>query len=234
MNRLFVGFLLLFVGANALIAASGEEQYLENKRRQLELQTRQAREAKQALEAYKSSFDALQKRKMQALIQKEADINATLARIEATKAENERILQMNRENLEAMEQKKDDKIKEIYSQMKDSAIASVLNEMDANEAKDVILSLESRKISSVLAKMEPAKASELTLLIKKSNENNASTLSGGAGGLNGLNGSGTAGSNSAGANAVSKATNTENAAANAITTLNDPNNRTSSQDNGEK
>ena len=227
MRTLKFSILTLFVLANVANAVSQEEQYLENKRRQLEIQTRQAKEAKQALEAYKSSFDALQRQKMQALIQKEADINATLARIEATKAENERIMQMTRDSLEAIDKKKDDKVKEIYSQMKDSAIAGVLNEMPAEQASEVIMSLESRKISSVLAKMEPAKASELTLLIKKA-ENNA-TLNGGAGGLN--LGAGTAGNSAAGAGNATAGAAAGNAAANAITPLNNPNNTASSQDN---
>ena len=230
MRTLKFSILTLFVLANVANAVSQEEQYLENKRRQLEIQTRQAKEAKQALEAYKSSFDALQRQKMQALIQKEADINATLARIEATKAENERIMQMTRDSLEAIDKKKDDKVKEIYSQMKDSAIAGVLNEMPAEQASEVIMSLESRKISSVLAKMEPAKASELTLLIKKA-ENNA-TLNGGAGGLN--SGAGTAGNSAAGAGNVAAGgagNSGAGTAANAITPLNNPNNTASSQDN---
>ena len=227
MRTLKFSILTLFVLANVANAVSQEEQYLENKRRQLEIQTRQAKEAKQALEAYKSSFDALQRQKMQALIQKEADINATLARIEATKAENERIMQMTRDSLEAIDKKKDDKVKEIYSQMKDSAIAGVLNEMPAEQASEVIMSLESRKISSVLAKMEPAKASELTLLIKKA-ENNA-TLNGGA--LN--SGAGTAGNSAGAGNATAGGAGNSGAgtAANAITPLNNPNNTASSQDN---
>ena len=229
MRTLKFSILTLFVLANVANAVSQEEQYLENKRRQLEIQTRQAKEAKQALEAYKSSFDALQRQKMQALIQKEADINATLARIEATKAENERIMQMTRDSLEAIDKKKDDKVKEIYSQMKDSAIAGVLNEMPAEQASEVIMSLESRKISSVLAKMEPAKASELTLLIKKA-ENNA-TLNGGA--LN--SGAGTAGNSANAGNGAAGTAGAGNSGAgtgaNAITPLNNPNNTASSQDN---
>ena len=54
MKRLKIAFLLFVLGANFSFSASDEERYLENKRRQLEIQTRQANEAKQALEAYKS------------------------------------------------------------------------------------------------------------------------------------------------------------------------------------
>lgn len=167
MKRLKIAFLLLVLSANFSFSASDEERYLENKRRQLEIQTRQANEAKQALEAYKSSFEALQKQKMDDLVRKERDINATLAKIEATRAENERIMMMNRQSLEEIDKKKGDRVQEIYSQMENDAIAKVLAEMPAVEASKIILTLEPRKISGVLAEMKADKASEITLLIKK-------------------------------------------------------------------
>lgn len=214
MKNFKIAFLLLVLSANFSFSASDEERYLENKRRQLEIQTRQANEAKQALEAYKSSFEALQKQKMDDLVRKERDINATLAKIEATRAENERIMMMNRQSLEKIDKKKGDRVQEIYSQMKDAAVAQVLNEMPASEATKVILTLESRKISSVLAKMEPKKASELTLLIKEVRENNA-----------------TKPQSKATSEANSNDLNQNPANSNFNISLNDPNNTTSSQDN---
>lgn len=169
MSRIFCLLLLSVCVASAI---TQEEQYLETKRRQLEVQTREFNEAKQALEAYKSSFEAVQNQKMQALLKKEAEINATLARIEALKAENERIMQLNRQNLEAIDEKTAGRVQEIYSQMENDAIAKVLAEMDAVEASKIILTLEPRKISGVLAEMKADKASEITLLIKNA-ENNA-------------------------------------------------------------
>lgn len=171
MKSFKIAFLLLFLGANVSFSASDEERYLENKRRQLEIQTRQANEARQALEAYKSSFEALQKQKMDDLVRKERDINATLAKIEATRAENERIMMMNRQSLEEIDEKKGDRVQEIYSQMENDAIAKVLAEMPAVEASKIILTLEPRKISGVLAEMKADKASEITLLIKKTENN---------------------------------------------------------------
>lgn len=165
------GILMLCVGLIAANALDSEEQYLENKRRQLEIQTREFNEARQALEAYKASFDALQKQKMDALVRKEADINATLAKIEQTRAQNERILQQNEANLKSIDAKSEGRVREIYAQMKDSAVAEVLSTMDANEASKILMSLDSKKISNIMAKMEAAKASELTLLIKNLEKN---------------------------------------------------------------
>lgn len=163
--------LLLLFSLYALNAATTEEQYLETKRQQLEAQTRQFDEAKQALEAYKASFEALQKEKLDALAKKEAEVNATLAKIEQERAKNEEILRQSQSTLKAIDEKTTGRVKDIYSQMKDQAIADVLSQMDGAEASRIILSLEPRKISGVLSKMQPAKASELTLLIKNLDEN---------------------------------------------------------------
>lgn len=162
-------FCVMIFALNAK-ALSNEEQYLETRRQQLQVQTREFDEAKQALEAYKASFEALQKERLENLLKKEAELNATLAKIESTKAENERILKQSEEILKNIDSKTSSRVKEIYSQMKDSAIADVLSQMDADEASKIMLSLESRKISGVLSKMDPSKASELTLLLKKQGE----------------------------------------------------------------
>ena len=108
-----------------------EERLLESRKQELELQTREFDEARQALEAYKASFEALQKEKMQALLQKEAELNATLQKIEQTKRENDAILKKSEANLKAIEDKTQGRITEIYSSMKDSAIADVLSQMDS-------------------------------------------------------------------------------------------------------
>ena len=127
-----------------------EERLLESRKQELELQTREFDEARQALEAYKASFEALQKEKMQALLQKEAELNATLQKIEQTKRENDAILKKSEANLKAIENKTQGRITEIYSSMKDSAIADVLSQMDSEEASKIMLSLEPRKISGIL------------------------------------------------------------------------------------
>ena len=140
--------LLVFISSVVFGAEQDCEQYFEARKAQIELQTREFDEARQSLEAYKASFEALQKERLENLEKKEVEVNATLAKIEG-------------------------RVKEIYSQMKDAAIADVLSQMDAEDASKIMLSLESRKISGVLSKMDPKKASELTLLLKNL-DNNAS------------------------------------------------------------
>ncbi|HEF9739546.1 TPA: MotE family protein [Campylobacter coli] len=147
------------------------EQYFEARKAQLELQTREFDEARQALEAYKASFEALQKERLEVLNQREAEVNATLAQIESLKEQNTKLLEEQQKILNSINEKTEGRIKEIYSQMKDTAIADVLTQMDAEDASKIMLSLESRKISGVLSKMDPAKASELTLLLKNMDNN---------------------------------------------------------------
>ncbi|EAH8788158.1 nucleosidase [Campylobacter jejuni] len=163
-------FLAFFISL-ALGAEQDCEQYFEARKAQLELQTREFDEARQALEAYKASFEALQKEKLESLNKREAEVNATLAQIESLKAQNAKLLEEQEKILNSINEKTEGRIKEIYSQMKDTAIADVLTQMDAEDASKIMLSLESRKISGVLSKMDPAKASELTLLLKNMDNN---------------------------------------------------------------
>lgn len=163
-------FLAFFISL-ALGAEQDCEQYFEARKAQLELQTREFDEARQALEAYKASFEALQKERLENLNKREAEVNATLAQIENLKAQNAKLLEEQEKILNSINEKTEGRIKEIYSQMKDAAIADVLTQMDAEDASKIMLSLESRKISGVLSKMDPAKASELTLLLKNMDNN---------------------------------------------------------------
>ncbi|HEA7264390.1 TPA: MotE family protein [Campylobacter coli] len=158
--------LLVFISSVVFGAEQDCEQYFEARKAQIELQTREFDEARQSLEAYKASFEALQKERLEVLNQREAEVNATLAQIESLKEQNTKLLEEQQKILNSINEKTEGRIKEIYSQMKDTAIADVLTQMDAEDASKIMLSLESRKISGVLSKMDPAKASELTLLLK--------------------------------------------------------------------
>lgn len=171
MSKIIFSFFLLVL---SLQAEQNCEQYFESKKAQLELQTREFDEARQSLEAFKASFEALQKEKMQELATKEAEVNATLAQIDSLKKENARLLEEKKKILDTINEKTEGRVKEIYSQMKDAAIANVLSQMDAEDASKIMLSLESRKISGVLSKMDPKKASELTLLLKNMDNNTSS------------------------------------------------------------
>ncbi|HEG2604647.1 TPA: MotE family protein [Campylobacter jejuni] len=164
---------LVFISSVVFGSEQDCEQYFEARKAQIELQTREFDEARQSLEAYKASLEALQKERLENLEKKEAEVNATLAKIEELKLENARLVEEQQKILNSINDKTQGRVKEIYSQMKDAAIADVLSQMDTEDASKIMLSLESRKISGVLSKMDPKKASELTLLLKNL-DNNAS------------------------------------------------------------
>ncbi|WP_279176898.1 MotE family protein [Campylobacter insulaenigrae] len=163
--------LILSLCVFCIYAEENCEQYFEARKSQMQDQIREYDEARQSLEAFKASFEALQKEKMQALIQKEMDINASLQEIKITKEQNERILEATKQNLQTINDKTMGRIAEIYVKMKDAAVAGILSEMDDDEASKILLSLEPRKISSIMAKMQPKKASDLTLLLKNLDQN---------------------------------------------------------------
>ena len=127
--------LLVFISSVVFGAEQDCEQYFEARKAQIELQTREFDEARQSLEAYKASFEALQKDRLENLEKKEAEVNATLAKIEELKLENARLVEEQQKILNSINDKTQGRVKEIYSQMKDAAIADVLSQMDADDAR---------------------------------------------------------------------------------------------------
>ncbi|TEY06796.1 nucleosidase, partial [Campylobacter sp. CH185] len=68
----------------------------------------------------KASFEALQKERLENLEKKEAEVNATLAKIEELKLENARLVEEQQKILNSINDKTQGRVKEIYSQMKDA------------------------------------------------------------------------------------------------------------------
>lgn len=123
-------------------------------------------EERQSLEAFRASSEAIFKERNAKLIQKEADINATLSKIEDQKAQIENLIKRNDEILSQIKTMTTDKVGEAYGKMKDQSAADVLSAMDRVSAASIMYALAPKKISSIMAKMEPNVASEITLLIK--------------------------------------------------------------------
>ncbi|MDO5045371.1 MotE family protein [Campylobacter sp.] len=124
-------------------------------------------EAKQGLEAFKASSNALFIERNAQLAKKEADINATLAKIEERKQDIENLLKKNEEILSELKTMTADKVSEAYGKMKDQAAADVLSAMDRVSAATIMYALAPKKISTIMSKMQPNIASEITLLLQK-------------------------------------------------------------------
>lgn len=97
--------LLVFISSVVFGAEQDCEQYFEARKAQIELQTREFDEARQSLEAYKASFEALQKERLENLEKKEAEVNATLAKIEELKLENARLVEKQQKILNSINDK---------------------------------------------------------------------------------------------------------------------------------
>ena len=166
---LFCAFSFSFGADEQIIAAQKREQILS------EYEKLEA--AKSELDSYREATKRLFEQRQAQLLAKEAELNATLALIaqkeqnisEANAKSEAKVADMLAKNeaiLNELKKGNNDKMLEAYVKMKDGKIAEVLGAMDATDAAKLLYRMEAKKISAVLAKMDAAKAVELTNLIK--------------------------------------------------------------------
>ena len=167
---LFCAFSFSFGADEQIITAQKREQILS------EYEKLEA--AKSELDSYREATKRLFEQRQAQLLAKEAELNATLALI-AQKEQNISVanakseakvadmLAKNEAILNELKKGNNDKMLEAYIKMKDGKIAEVLGAMDAIDAAKLLYRMEAKKISSVLAKMDAAKAVELTNLIRE-------------------------------------------------------------------
>ena len=167
---LFCAFSFSFGADEQIIAAQKREQILS------EYEKLEA--AKSELDSYREATKRLFEQRQAQLLAKEAELNATLALIaqkeqnisEANAKSEAKVADMLAKNeaiLNELKKGNNDKMLEAYVKMKDGKIAEVLGAMDATDAAKLLYRMEAKKISAVLAKMDAAKAVELTNLIKE-------------------------------------------------------------------
>ena len=167
---LFCAFSFSFGADEQIITAQKREQILS------EYEKLEA--AKSELDSYREATKRLFEQRQAQLLAKEAELNATLAliaqkeqNISETNAKSEAkvadMLAKNEAILNELKKGNNDKMLEAYVKMKDGKIAEVLGAMDATDAAKLLYRMEAKKISAVLAKMDAAKAVELTNLIKE-------------------------------------------------------------------
>ena len=167
---LFCAFSFSFGTDEQIITAQKREQILS------EYEKLEA--AKSELDSYREATKRLFEQRQAQLLAKEAELNATLALIaqkeqnisEANAKSEAKVADMLAKNeaiLNELKKGNNDKMLEAYVKMKDGKIAEVLGAMDATDAAKLLYRMEAKKISAVLAKMDAAKAVELTNLIKE-------------------------------------------------------------------
>ena len=167
---LFCAFSFSFGADEQIITAQKREQILS------EYEKLEA--AKSELDSYREATKRLFEQRQAQLLAKEAELNATLALIaqkeqnisEANAKSEAKVADMLAKNeaiLNELKKGNNDNMLEAYVKMKDGKIAEVLGAMDATDAAKLLYRMEAKKISAVLAKMDAAKAVELTNLIKE-------------------------------------------------------------------
>ena len=167
---LFCAFSFSFGADEQIITAQKREQILS------EYEKLEA--AKSELDSYREATKRLFEQRQAQLLAKEAELNATLALIaqkeqnisEANAKSEAKVAGMLAKNeaiLNELKKGNNDKMLEAYIKMKDGKIAEVLGAMDAIDAAKLLYRMEAKKISAVLAKMDAAKAVELTNLIRE-------------------------------------------------------------------
>ena len=172
-SRLF----LLFCAFSFSFGAD-EQIITAQKRQQILSEYEKLEAAKSELDSYREATKRLFEQRQAQLLAKEAELNATLALIaqkeqnisEANAKSEAKVADMLAKNeaiLNELKKGNNDKMLEAYVKMKDGKIAEVLGAMDATDAAKLLYRMEAKKISAVLAKMDAAKAVELTNLIRE-------------------------------------------------------------------
>ena len=170
----------IFLGICVLFAAdkTDEKNIIEaQKREQILREYERIEAAKSELESYRTATRKLFKEREAQLLNKERDLNATLAliiekekNISTQNAIHEKnmkdLLEQNQKTLDQLNSGNSDKMLEAYVKMKDGKVAEVLGAMPTIDAAKLLYRMEAKKISSVLSKMDANKAVELTDLIK--------------------------------------------------------------------
>ena len=167
---LFCAFSFSFGADEQIITAQKREQILS--------ESEKLEAAKSELDSYREATKRLFEQRQAQLLAKEAELNATLALIaqkeqnisEANAKSEAKVADMLAKNeaiLNELKKGNNDKMLEAYVKMKDGKIAEVLGAMDATDAAKLLYRMEAKKISAVLAKMDAAKAVELTNLIRE-------------------------------------------------------------------
>jgi flagellar motility protein MotE (MotC chaperone) len=141
-------------------------QIFEQRRAELEAKVEQIEEQKQAFIALKDASMNILKKKEAKVNQKLKEVNATLAKIEKTKKENEELVKKYQKILEEIKKAQTSKLVQSYAKMRAGNAAKILQDMDMNTSLDILSKLSPKVLSKIFAKMDAKKAAVLTEKLK--------------------------------------------------------------------
>ena len=141
-------------------------EIFEQRKSELQSKIDQIEEEKQAFIALKDASMNILKKKEAKIKQKEKELNATLAKIEETKKQNEALVKKYQKILADIKKASTSKLVISYSKMRAGNAAKILQDMDMNTSLDILSKLSPKVLSKIFSKMDATKAAVLTEKLK--------------------------------------------------------------------
>jgi len=141
-------------------------QIFDQRRAELEAKVEQIEEQKQAFIALKDASMNILKKKEAKVNAKLKEVNATLAKIEQIKKQNEELVKKYQQILADIKKATTSKLVQSYAKMRAGNAAKILQDMDTNTSLDILSKLSPKVLSKILSKMDPTKAAMLTEKLK--------------------------------------------------------------------
>lgn len=133
---------------------------------------------KAELKALEDATTSVMQNKDRELEKKSKEIENMLKKIDEEKEAIKALVAKNEQILKEIEQKKDEKVVELYTNMKPSAAGEIMNAMDPYLASQILNQLDPETASKIIARVEPANAANITSILQKgppfTKDNNAS------------------------------------------------------------
>jgi flagellar motility protein MotE (MotC chaperone) len=168
--RFFILFLPFLLFANDLDKKEANlvncYQIFDQRRAELEAKVEQIEEQRQAFIALKDASMNLLKKKEAKVNQKLKEVNATLAKIEQIKKQNEALVKKYQKILDDIKKASTSKLVQSYSKMRAGNAAKILQNMDTNTSLLILSKLSPKVLSKIFSKMDPDKAAFLTEKLK--------------------------------------------------------------------
>ena len=168
--RFFILFLPFLLFANDLDKKEANlvncYQIFDQRRAELEAKVEQIEEQRQAFIALKDASMHLLKKKEAKVNAKLKEVNATLAKIEQIKKQNESLVKKYQKILDDIKKASTSKLVQSYSKMRAGNAAKILQNMDTNTSLLILSKLSPKVLSKIFSKMDPDKAAFLTEKLK--------------------------------------------------------------------
>lgn len=122
---------------------------------------------KAELKALEEATTSVMQDKDRALEQKSQDINSTLQKVLEEKEAIKALVAKNEQILKEINESKDSKVVDLYTNMKPSSAGEIMNAMDPYLACQILNQLEADTAAKIISRIEPATAAKITAILQK-------------------------------------------------------------------